>query len=389
MGFNGPFNFRRIYIGAPRNNHVFQTAHDGHMSVRIQLSQVSGVKPAVHNSLGRCLRFVQIARTYIGASQEDLSFFPRGDQETIGPYQFDIHVGHGVPYGTQFSVGHEAVGSHLGKAVTFPDVNGFFFLKGLKEGMAQGGPAGNHEPDPGKIGGSEFGGVHEHLEHGGNAEKDGYSLLLDQIQDQVRIKAPDQDVGPPALEDGQGKHVPPCRIEHGRVKNGLVFGTEAPTQLGVDGVPGEHPMGQKDPLWDPCGAGGVDDQLGIVGQNIHFRRGIIGQGIPDCGQGSSHGIVIIQADKMGYRNQILEGGYHILVLPIKEHGPGGCIFQKIDEFISGQAEIQGDKNRSEATESQEKDDIFGSIQRQTGYPVTFFDSQVPAKEMGHAVYFSG
>ena len=190
------------------------------MAVFVHSGQIAGMKPAVHHGLGRGLGFVPVAGAEHVAANEEFAFLSRGPLPALGPDQFNVHMGHGMAHGFQFSVGHEKIGTRFGQPVSLPEMKALLLLEGLKNLLGERRPPGNQKPNTRQVDAGKPRRFDHHVIHGGHGEKDRNPFPFDQVQDQVGLETVDKDVGPQAVEQGEGEDVPARCIEQGRMQDG-------------------------------------------------------------------------------------------------------------------------------------------------------------------------
>src|SRR5581483_5132182 len=133
----------------------------------------------------------------------------------------------------------KAVYAHLGQPVALTKFQAASGVS-LDDRQRTGGTAGYTEAHAGEIGGCELRVLHHHLEDSGDSEDDGAAFALDGAQYRLRIGSTQQHNGTAEVIERRGQNIQSASMEEGGAGWGDIAIAQSPTDLRIDGVPGDH-----------------------------------------------------------------------------------------------------------------------------------------------------
>ena len=355
------FDFAGIDVFAVHDDEVFQAVDDVDVAVFVHVGEVAGVEPAVFGEdFPGFFGLVPVAFHDVVAADEELTD-GAGDVGAVhfdGDHGFDAGDGGAAGQVLGFGGRQDADdGGGFGEAVAF--LHGVFVAheEGLRDGLRDGGAAGDEGMDGLHEGGVAF--AREEVVHRGDHDGDGDVVFHDGIDDfRWRARAQDDDgrVGVEAAVDDGGHAV---AVEHRQDAEDFIFRFEDDACGELFYVSDEVFVCQHGAFGAAGGAGGVDQGAYVVfGEGFREIRGF----------GERFVRFLIQLFDGNRRDGDVHGGV------CDEEGASG-VFQDVVDFAVYEGVVHGDDDRAEAYDGHEGVDEFCTVRGVEADALAFADAK--------------
>src|SRR5579883_80923 len=275
-------NLGGVDILAARDEHILLASDDVIIAFAITTYQVASMPPAAAVGFRRGLGMLPIARAHMRTGQDQLTDFSRCNVTFLAIHNTCPRMKNGMSDGacltrSIFGCQAKAVYAHLGQPVALTKFQAASGVS-LDDRQWAGGTAGYAEAHAGEIGGCELRVLHHHLEDSGDSEDDGAVLALDGAQNRLWIRSTQQHDGTTEVIERRGQNIQSARVKEGCEGWGDIAIAQSPTDLCIDGVPGNHAVREHCPFGNAGSAGGVEDHRRLLAIHALERPGLRCQG---------------------------------------------------------------------------------------------------------------